>query len=658
MKIYWRAIGSGGLYLIGAALMPLLMPMLASAQAAQTAVAAPSAATSVAQVEIARTGQQTTVRVESGNAGSPLNYHVLRLSDPARVVVDFDHAHLAVTRNAIPSSYGPVRGVRLSQFRLDQVRLVIDLDHRAEYSLENNDQSMAVNFADSAALPAVAVAQSLASRPSVVADPATKPAAKPAAKPVAQKFPLPASLTGSAASLAHPAPQTVAAPAASQPTLSAAVQPQAAAPAAAAQQVAQGQAGYSGEPISVNLKDVDLKDFFRLIHEISGLNVVLDPSVQGKVTLVLDEVPWDQALEIVMRNNGLNKEINGNVLRIATEDTLRKEAESKRDLAKAEQEAVDPVTVTRVLSYAKASEIRDTLKRFLSARGDIISDDRSNSLIIRDIPASMPQVDDLIRQLDRKSQQVGIEARVVSASRSFARDIGTQFGFSTTFGNNAIGGSSAAGSSPLSVASLAPPLVSGSGVASSLPLLSNFAAGAPTSGFSFANRSPNFALDYIITAAESRGVGKLLSSPQLVTQNNAKAVVKQGTKVPIQTTINNTVSVQYIDAVLQLQVTPQITAEGTIFMDVLVENTQIDPGIARVQGIPALDTQSAETKVLINDGGTVVIGGVMTSSQTTTVQQVPLVGSVPLIGHLFKRTAVSVTSQELLFFLTPRIMPG
>jgi type IV pilus assembly protein PilQ len=116
--------------------------------------------------------------------------------------------------------------------------------------------------------------------------------------------------------------------------------------------------------------------------------------------------------------------------------------------------------------------------------------------------------------------------------------------------------------------------------------------------------------------------------------------------------------VQYIDAVLQLQVTPQITAEGTIFMDVLVENTQIDPGIARVQGIPALDTHSAETKVLINDGGTVVIGGVMTSSQTTTVQQVPLVGSVPLIGHLFKRTAVSVSSQELLFFLTPRIMPG
>ena len=191
-----------------------------------------------------------------------------------------------------------------------------------------------------------------------------------------------------------------------------------------------------------------------------------------------------------------------------------------------------------------------------------------------------------------------------------------------------------------------------------MPLVTNFPAVSPTSGFSFATSSANFALDYIITAAESKGVGKLLSSPQLVTQNNAQAIVKQGTKVPIQTTINNTVSVQYVDAVLQLQVTPQITADGTIFMNVLVENTSIDPGIPRVQGIPALDTQSAETKVLINDGGTVVIGGVMVSSQRTDVQQVPLVGSVPLIGHLFKRTSVSVQSQELLFFLTPRILPG
>ncbi|PYU57221.1 MAG: hypothetical protein DMG55_20995 [Acidobacteria bacterium] len=192
----------------------------------------------------------------------------------------------------------------------------------------------------------------------------------------------------------------------------------------------------------------------------------------------------------------------------------------------------------------------------------------------------------------------------------------------------------------------------------SLPLNTNLGAGAPTSGLFLGHRSPNFAVDFFITAAEAKGVGKLLSKPKITTQNNEKATVKQGTKIPIQTTINNTISVQFIDAVLKLEVTPQITAEGTVFMDVLVENTQIDTGIPRVSGIPALNTESAETKVTVADGGTVVIGGIIISSQRTDIQQVPLVGSLPLIGHLFKRTSVTTTSQELMFFLTPRIIPG
>jgi type IV pilus assembly protein PilQ len=191
-----------------------------------------------------------------------------------------------------------------------------------------------------------------------------------------------------------------------------------------------------------------------------------------------------------------------------------------------------------------------------------------------------------------------------------------------------------------------------------MPLVTNLAAGAPTSGLLLAHRSPNFAVDFFITAAEAKGVGKLLSKPRVITQNNEKATVKQGQKIPIQTTINNTISVQFIDAVLKLEVTPQITAEGTVFMDVLVENTQIDAGIPRVQGIPALDTQSAETKVLVADGGTVVIGGIIVSSQRVDITEVPLLGSLPLIGHLFRRNNITISSSELLFFLTPRVIPG
>jgi type IV pilus assembly protein PilQ len=424
---------------------------------------------------------------------------------------------------------------------------------------------------------------------------------------------------------------------------------------------------YSGEPISVNLKDVDLRDFFRLIHEISGLNVVVDPAVKGNLTIVLDDVPWDQALDIVLKNNDLDKQLDGNVLRVAAKETLKKEAQQNRDLAKAQAEAADVVTTTRVLSYAKAASLVTTLKKFLSSRGDVLADARSNTLIIRDIPSVLPVLDNLIRQLDRKSQQVEIEARVVAANRSFSREIGTQLAFAAASNNgrNIWSGTGGVGTSPVirNFPPLpAPPVVVGTGgpttTNGSLPLNTNLGVGAPTSGISYSFSAANFALDVIITAAEDRGVGKLLSKPKVITQNNEKATVKQGTKIPVQTIVNNTVSVQFVDAVLQLEVTPQITAEGTVFMDVTVTNDQIDQAIPRVQGIPAIDTQSAETKVLINDGGTVVIGGIIVTNQQTDVKQVPLFGSIPAVGNLFKHTTVSSTAQELLFFLTPRIMPS
>jgi type IV pilus assembly protein PilQ len=555
----------------------------------------------------------------------------------------------------------------MGQFRPDVARVVIDLTNSAPYQIAHDGSAIVVYLESQPAdanAPA-AVTSTTATAPQVGAD------ANNSGKPASQ-FALPNEVTQPpAAALAAPAPAAAQPGTAQQAAQQAVQQASTAAATVATEQAANstvsaGQAPgrYTGEPISVNLKDVDLKDFFRLIHEISGLNVVLDPNVKGTLTIVLDEVPWDQALDIVLQNNGLDKQLNGNVLRIATRETLKREAETARDLQKAQAEAVAPVTVTRVLSYAKAATMKDTLKKFLSARGDIFSDDRSNQLVIRDIPSVIPTIDNLIRQLDRKSQQVEIEARVVSASRSFSQDIGVQWGFAgtTTSGRTIFGGDPAVGTSPITTGTAIPqpPLVSSSGgsTGGSLPFNVNLGAGVPSSGFYFGHRSPNFAVDLFITAAESKGVGKLLSKPKVITQNNEKATVKQGTKIPIQTTINNTISVQYIDAVLRLEVTPQITAEGTVFMDVLVENTQIDNGIPRVQGIPALDTQSAETKVLVADGGTVVIGGIIVTQQQTQVNQVPIVGSLPVIGYLFRRTNVTIQSQELLFFLTPRIIPG
>jgi type IV pilus assembly protein PilQ len=650
--------------------------VLAQTQAPGGATATAAVISSVA---ITQASQRAAVRVEGEGR---LEVRAGRMQNPDRLVLDFAGARMAVQKTVIPGIAAPVRGVRIGQYRPDVARVVVDLTTATPYQISRDGEAVVIYFETPSTTPAepVSSATTLTLRQSEKARPefrysATAPrlVANRSSKDwkiSAPRFALPGELTQPSITLAsfggkkepvrpdsttqqaaaQQAVQQANTAATTMATSSATQAPAGAAPAPAAGK-------YTGEPISVNLKDVDLKDFFRLIHEISGLNVVLDPAVKGSLTIVLDEVPWDQALDIVMQNNSLDKQLNGNVLRIATRSTLKNEAETQRDLEKAQAEAIAPVTVTRVLSYAKAASMAPTLKKFLSSRGDILYDDRSNQVIIRDIPSVIPILDNLIRQLDRKSQQVEIEARVVSASRSFAMDIGTQLGFAgqTTSGRSIAGGDSAVGTS--NVTSATAPFLSSAGT-NSLPLNTNLGASAPTSGLFLGHRSPNFAVDFFITAAEAKGVGKLLSKPKVITQNNEKATVKQGTKIPIQTTINNTISVQFIDAVLKLEVTPQITAEGTVFMDVLVENTQIDAGIPRVSGIPALDTESAETKVTVADGGTVVIGGIIISTQRTDIQQVPLVGSLPLIGHLFKRTSVSTTSQELMFFLTPRIIPG
>ncbi|MGB8542433.1 MAG: type IV pilus secretin PilQ [Candidatus Acidiferrales bacterium] len=648
----------------------------------------------IRQVNLAQNGELTDVNVVGTGK---LNYHAMRLQNPDRLVLDFSGAHLKTSEKHIASNLEPVREIRLAQFSPEVSRIVIDLRQATPYNITSSDSGITIEFAAEATkgavkstpqaqpvdvtttklespLPAPAIS-AVATEPKQVSAPViilpstlTQPTAAlatPAAavpQPQDQQVGLAAKqvATEGAASVSNPnssdTSASASASASNQPITNATVQAQT--PPASGK--------YSGEPISVNLKDVDLRDFFRLIHEISGLNIVVDPSVKGSLTIVLDDVPWDQALDIVLKNNGLDKQLDGNVLRIATKDTLKREADQNRELAKAQAEAADVVTTTRQLSYAKAEDLVPTLKKFLSSRGDVLADARSNTLIIRDIPSVLPVMDNLLRQLDRKSQQVEIEARVVAANRSFTRDIGSQFAAAVSLGGgqSVLGGTGAVGTSPITRNSPGPlpPIIVGNRTpqttSGQMPLITNLGATTPTSGLSYAFSSQNFALDYVITAAEERGVGKLISKPKVITQNNQKAIVKQGTKIPVQTIVNNTVSVQFVDAVLELDVTPQITAEGTIYMDVTVTNDQIDTAIPRVQGIPAIDTQQANTKVLVSDGATVVIGGIIVSSQQRTVDQVPLFGSIPVVGNLFKHTLVNSSSLELLFFLTPRILPS
>src|SRR5437588_11019594 len=414
MKTNWPALRHG--YLILASVALTTSPTLA-----QTPAGATAAGAIISSVAITQAPERSAVRVEGEGR---LDVQAGRMQNPERLVLDFAGARLAVQKTVIPGISAPVRGVRIGQYRPDVARVVVDLTTVTPYRVARDGDAVVIYFESPATTP-VEQASSGATltseqneKPPQEFDYRTAPPRMVAgrsskdSKIPAPRFALPSELAQPSVTLAsfNEKKEPVRPDSTTQQAAHQAVQQAntaATTMAAQAPAVTATPAGkYTGDPISVNLKDVDLKDFFRLIHEISGLNVVLDPAVKGSLTIVLDEVPWAQALDIVLQNNGLDKQLNGNVLRIATHDTLRKEAESQRDLVKAQAEAIDPVTVTRVLSYAKAATLKETLKKFLSSRGDILSDDRSNQLIIRDIPSTIPIIDNLIRQLDRKSQQV------------------------------------------------------------------------------------------------------------------------------------------------------------------------------------------------------------------------------------------------------------
>ncbi len=259
----------------------------------------------------------------------------------------------------------------------------------------------------------------------------------------------------------------------------------------------------------------------------------------------------------------------------------------------------------------------------------------------------------LLVQLDRKSEQVEIEARVVAATRNFARDIGTQLGFGWGNSTSVVGGASAVGTSPLLINGLTPSFIT---IGNSIPLFSNQPAVGPTSGITVSNATNNYRLDFVLTMAETRGLLKILSRPRLVTQNNIQAVIRQGAQIPVVTAaqLGGPPTVTYVQAFLRLTVTPQITAEGTVFLNIDVENTVPDFG-RQVNGNPTLNTQQETTKVLVTDGGTVMIGGVIQTQNSVNVSQVPLLGNIPVLGNAFRRRAVSTSTQELIFFITPKI---
>lgn len=640
----------------------------------------PGATTRIGKITVARGGDGLNIEI---SGSGPMTAKTMKLTHPDRVVVDIPNSVLQGRAREIPVNSGDVKSVRVGRYQEGTTRVVLDMAQMRDFQIAPEGNKLVVSMRDSSTskpAPLPAMQQAIVTADAMPRTAAPEPApANVAAKTQEKTVGATRSRSDVAAShFAGPAPAlpsinqppfaTHASLAAEPAVINAALQQQQQQPAqttpAGTTVSVSGPAStncttgrYTGEPFGMNFKDLDLKDFFRLIHEISGLNVVLDPSVKGSVTIVLDDVPWDQALAIVLDNNGLACTLQGNVLRIATLDTMKTEAESRRAQQDAQALAVPKQTITRYLSYGHARDAATVVKKFLSARGDVVADERSNALIIEDIPSVLPKVEELIRMLDRKTPEVEIEARVVASTRTFARDIGTQLGASFGSGNSAVGG--ATNPSPIDISNLVPRFITAPGDTKSIPLFSNLGSTGPSSGIQFTTATNGFRLDFILTMAESRGLLKILSRPHIVTQNNISALIKQGSRIPVvtQAQLGGPPTVTYVEAFLRLTVVPQITADNTIFLSVDVENTV--PDFSRVSGSqlnPTLNTQQATTQVLVSDGGTVVIGGVIQTQNSVAIAQVPFLGSIPLLGNLFKHTNVNTSTAELIFFITPKII--
>lgn len=424
--------------------------------------------------------------------------------------------------------------------------------------------------------------------------------------------------------------------------------------------------GYAGEKLSLNFQNIEVRALLQVIADFTNFNVVTSDTVTGNVTLRLKDVPWDQALDIILQAKGLGLRKSGNVIWIAPKDELA--AKEKVDLEAKQQIAqLEPLrTQAFQLNYAKAADIANGLlgttsggsggqtSRILSPRGSVIYETRTNQIFVSDIPTKLEEIQTMIARIDVPVRQVLIEARIVIADDKFGRSLGARLGFNdrTALNNsgvrvggnmNAVGGQTGQTTSTFSDTSFV-----------TLPAVGQGGYDPATFAVSLFGSSASRFLNLEISALEADGKGKVVSSPRVVTADQQKALIEQGTELPYQVaTSSGATSLQFRKANLKLEVTPQITPEGSVMLDVDVNKDSV--GQATAAGF-AIDTKHVKTQVLVENGGTVVIGGIFEQSDRTDVTKVPLLGDVPVIGNLFKTTTKSSNRTELLIFLTPKVV--
>ncbi|MEW6320782.1 MAG: type IV pilus secretin PilQ, partial [Acidobacteriota bacterium] len=612
-----------------------------------------SAARSLRGVRAERVGSGMAVTIAGDGPLSAASIEEAR-DLPPRLVLDFENVGIGSAPAVVPVNEGDIQRVRVATNSRSPLvtRVVIDLARQMAYRIQEAGHELRVLFGLADETP-----------PAAPSAPATGPAEASGSapgrgpmvvEPALAAVPVPVDEAAVPAPVAAPqAPAPAPAPPAAEPA------PPAAGPAPSAAirlQPAGGQSRFTGAPVSLDFQGADLRAVLRTFAEISGLNVVLDPSIQGSVDVALRDVPWDQALDIILKANKLGYSVDGTVVRIAPLSVLADEEAERRKLAEAQALAGELQVLTRALSYARAQELVPIVTRSaLSQRGEVQVDTRTNTLIIRDLPERLTSAADLITALDRPQPQVEIEARIVQTTRDFARNIGVQWGLNgrldPALGNTTNLAFPNSASISGRTGGVQGPENASTGV--------NLPVSGPTSAIGIALGAVNgaFNLDAALSALERSGKGRLLSTPRVSTQNNVEAEMTQGIQIPIQTVANNTVTVTFKDAALTLRVTPQITASDTVIMRIFIENAS--PDFSRqVNNIPPIDTQRATTSVLVADGETTIIGGIFISREQATQGRVPVLNRIPLLGWLFRRDELADESRELLIFITPRIIKG
>jgi type IV pilus assembly protein PilQ len=588
---------------------------------------------------------------------------------PPRLVLDFSALTPKVAA-VTPVELGPVRRIRVATHSVEPpvTRVVFDLSKPASYQVVPgaSGDELVVVF-DGTSKPTAAPATTAPAT-------ATPPAAAVPPPPVPAKR-----------EVAPPAPKTEAAPAPPKPNRPEGRPPEAApqpSPPAPPPPVSQpeaqlqqpqplqpsgpGRRQYSGQPVSFDFQQADLRTVLRAFAEISGLNIVIDPKVEGSVDVSLKDVPWDQALEIILRANKLDYVVDGTIVRIAPVTVLAEEESQRRKLSDEQALSGELKIFTRTLSYAQAKDLEPLIKaNTLSNRGTTAVDARTNTLIITDLPPYLAKAEALLNTLDQPEGQVEIEARLVQTSRTFARELGVKWGFmgratpelgNTTnlaFPNSgSISGRSGAVQGPLTVPTAVDLGVKGATSAVGLAL------GAVNGAFN---------LDVALSALETEGKIKILRTPRVVTQNNVKAKITRGQEIPYTTTSAAPPSggsgvviaqplptVQFKTAALTLEVTPRITPSGTVLLQIDVDNGS--PGEVQPNGNVAINTQRAQTTVLVKDAQTTVIAGIFTNDERTNQSRTPGLYRIPLLGWLFKNDRIDQTEEELLIFITPKIL--